>query len=42
MVEQDKYCIDLLTQVSAVTKALRQCHWACWTTILRIVRRGHS
>ena len=23
MVEQDKYCIDILTQVSAVTKALQ-------------------
>jgi CsoR family transcriptional regulator, copper-sensing transcriptional repressor len=23
MVEQDKYCIDILTQVSAATKALR-------------------
>ena len=24
MIEQDRYCIDVLTQISAVTKALQQ------------------
>ena len=32
MVEEDKYCIDILTQVSAATKALQSVSLGCSTT----------
>ena len=32
MVEEDKYCIDVLTQVSAATRALQSSRWSCWTS----------
>ena len=32
MVEEDTYCIDVLTQISAATKALRPSASACWRT----------
>lgn len=35
MVEDDKYCIDILTPVSAVTKASRPSRWACSTSTWR-------
>jgi hypothetical protein len=31
MVDDDRYCIDVLTQVAAVTRACRACRWACST-----------
>jgi hypothetical protein len=35
MVEEDTYCIDVLTQVSAATKALQASRWACSTSTSR-------
>ena len=35
MVEEDTYCIDVLTQVAAVTKALQAVAWACSRTTSR-------
>ena len=32
MVDEEKYCIDILTQVSAVTKALSRSRSACSTS----------
>jgi DNA-binding FrmR family transcriptional regulator len=31
MVDEDVYCIDILTQVNSVTAALRPSAWACST-----------
>lgn len=33
MVERDTYCIDVLTQVSATTRALQSLPWSCSRTI---------
>ena len=35
MVEEEQYCIDILTQVSAMTKALRSVALACSTSTWR-------
>jgi len=32
MVEEEQYCIDILTQVSAMTKALQSVSLGCWTS----------
>ena len=39
MVESDTYCIDILTQVSAATKALRRSPSACWRSTWRTACR---
>jgi len=36
MVEGDRYCIDVLTQVSAATRALQQVALVCWMTTCAI------
>ena len=32
MSEEEKYCSDILTQVSAMTKASSRCRWDFWTS----------
>ena len=36
MVEDDKYCIDILTQISASNSALNPWRYCCWTIISTI------
>ena len=36
MVEDDRYCIDILTQISASNSALNPWRYCCWTIISTI------